>query len=72
MTKDILRPFVPPSLYHLQESLAAGFSGDGAAGVNAELNYPTGAAVGASGNVLIADTLNNRIRKVTSKTGIIS
>ena len=44
----------------------AGFSGDGSAGANAELNFPTGVAVDSSGNVYIADLLNLRIRKLTS------
>jgi uncharacterized protein (TIGR03437 family) len=47
-----------------------GFSGDGSAAVNAQLNAPTGVAVDASGRVYIADTLNNRVRVVTAD-GII-
>jgi uncharacterized protein (TIGR03437 family) len=39
-----------------------GFSGDNAAATSAELNRPTGVAVDASGNLYIADSLNNRIR----------
>jgi uncharacterized protein (TIGR03437 family) len=39
-----------------------GFSGDGAAANAAELNRPTGVAVDGSGNIYIADSLNNRIR----------
>jgi len=49
-----------------------GYSGDGAAATKAELYYPTGVAVDASGNIYIADYLNYRIRKVTASTGIIS
>jgi uncharacterized protein (TIGR03437 family) len=49
----------------------AGFSGDGSAGSNAELNFPTGVAVDSSGNVYIADLVNLRIRKLTS-SGTIS
>ena len=43
-----------------------GFSGDGGPAVNAALNLPTGLAFDASGNLYIADTGNNRIRKVSS------
>ena len=40
------------------------YSGDGGAATNASLNYPSGVAVDASGNLFIADKNNNRIRKV--------
>ena len=48
-----------------------GFSGDGGPAASAMLNCPVGVAVDASGNVYIADSLNNRIRKV-SPDGIIA
>jgi sugar lactone lactonase YvrE len=41
-----------------------GYSGDNGAATNATLNAPYGVAVDASGNLLIADFLNSRIRKV--------
>jgi sugar lactone lactonase YvrE len=40
------------------------FSGDGGPATNASLARPFGVAVDASGNLFIADTYNNRIRKV--------
>ena len=43
---------------------AIGYSGDGAAAVNARLNSPDGVAVGADGSVFIADTGNQAIRRV--------
>jgi len=49
----------------------AGYSGDGGAATNAELNIPEGLAVDDSGNLFIADLSNQRIRKVTAN-GIIS
>ncbi len=49
----------------------AGWSGDGGQATAAELDNPTGVALDASGNLYIADMLNNRIRKVTT-AGIIS
>ena len=42
----------------------AGFSGDGAPAVTAQLNGPQGVAVDAAGNIYIADTGNNRVRLV--------
>ncbi len=50
----------------------AGYSGDGGPATNAALNYPSGIAVDSTGNVYIADQSNNRIRKVTASTGVIS
>jgi len=48
-----------------------GYAGDGGIATNAEINGAQGIAVDASGNLFIADTWNNRIRKV-STNGIIS
>jgi hypothetical protein len=42
-----------------------GFSGDGGPATSAKLNGPDGVAVDGAGNLLIADTYNNRIREVT-------
>lgn len=41
-----------------------GFSGDGAAATAAQLNTPTGVHLDPAGNLLIADSGNNRVRKV--------
>lgn len=43
---------------------AAGSAGDGAPAAQAQLNTPQGLAVDSAGNVYIADTLNNRVRRV--------
>jgi uncharacterized protein (TIGR03437 family) len=42
----------------------SGYDGDNNSAINAMLNSPEGVAVDASGNLYIADTLNDRIRKV--------
>ena len=48
-----------------------GFSGEGAGALQASLRRPCGVAVDARGNVLIADTGNSRIRRV-SLDGVIT
>jgi RHS repeat-associated protein len=43
-----------------------GYSGDGGPATNARLHYTDSVAVDSQGNLLIADTSNRRIRKVTA------
>ena len=50
----------------------SGFAGDGGPAASAELANPTGVAADAAGNVYITDTFNNRVRKVSASTGVIS
>ena len=49
-----------------------GYFGDNGAATSAQLKYPQGVAIDGSGNVYIGDSENNRIRKVTVSTGIIT
>ena len=79
VTFDVTVPGPGPETYHWQyngtnlpsgliTTVAGnginGYSGDNEAATNASLNWPSGVAVDASGNLFIADTSNNRIRKV--------
>jgi uncharacterized protein (TIGR03437 family) len=50
--------------------LTAGFSGDNGPATSATFNQPLGIAVDSSGNLYIADSVNNRIRMVSG--GIIT
>jgi uncharacterized repeat protein (TIGR01451 family) len=49
-----------------------GFSGDGGAATSAQLDAPNGIAVDNGGNLFIADSANNRIRRVDFSTHVIT
>ena len=50
----------------------AGYNGDGIAATSAELNFPSGLAVDAAGDLFISDSHNNLVREVNAGTGLIS
>src|SRR5947208_896916 len=50
---------------------SGGFSGDGGPATSAQLFFPASIALDAAGNLFIADTRNQRIRKVTP-SGVIT
>ena len=71
-----VRKVAPPTVATLTLSTLAGtgtpgYNGDGPA-TSANVYNPQGVAVDSVGNVYIADTSNNRIRKITPGTGVIS
>lgn len=49
----------------------AGYAGDGGAAISARLDSPQALAVASDGSIFIADTLNNRIRRVDPQ-GIVT
>ena len=59
-------------LHHVAGTGKAGFSGDGGPALEAKLNGPKGIAVDSGGNVVIADTENDAVRKIDTRTGLIS
>jgi DNA-binding beta-propeller fold protein YncE len=51
---------------------SASYSGDNGQATAATVNHPTGIVFDSSGNVYVCDFNNNRVRKITSSTGIIT
>ncbi|MEI8278225.1 MAG: T9SS type A sorting domain-containing protein [Bacteroidota bacterium] len=49
-----------------------GYSGDNGPALLAKLNYPTDVILDTAGNLYIADSYNNAVRKVNMTTGIIT
>lgn len=50
----------------------SGFSGDGGQATAAKVNGPNAVRIDPQGNLIVVDQNNNRIRKVTKSTGIIT
>lgn len=71
---DVIRKVTPQGVISTVAGTPGqfGFSGDGGPATNALLNFPIGVAIDAAGNIYICDNDNNRIRKVTAATGVIS
>ena len=51
---------------------AAGYGGDGGTGIHASVRYPYAIAVGLDGEVYVADSGNNRVRRWSPSTGLIT
>ena len=62
------RPMTAGDIYTIVGGGGAGL-GDGGLATAAQLNLPAGVAVDGAGNLLIADTYDNRIRVVAASTG---
>ena len=63
------QPMTAGDIYTIAGTGTSGFSGDGGPATAAELSDPHSTAVDAEGNLLITDTLNNRVRVVAAATG---
>jgi hypothetical protein len=49
----------------------AGFSGDGGKAAQAQFAFPTKLKIDASGNLLVVDSFNQRVRRIDRQSGII-
>jgi hypothetical protein len=56
-------------IYTVAGDGTAGFSGDGGPATGAELDFPNAVAVDGAGNLVIADSGNNRVRVAAAATG---
>ena len=63
------QPMTTGDIYTIAGTGTAGYTGDGNPAARAELNAPQGLTVDGSGNVVIADTGNYRVRVVAAGTG---
>ena len=64
-----------PPQFHPEEPIkpeGQGFSGDGGPATSAMLFSPNGVVIGPDGNLYIADTGNDKVRKVDLATGVIT
>ncbi|HEY3955986.1 MAG TPA: hypothetical protein VGM53_21650 [Streptosporangiaceae bacterium] len=63
------QPMTAGDIYTVAGDGTEGFSGDGGPATSATFVFPESAAVDAHGNLVIADTGNNRVRVVAGSTG---
>ena len=66
-----MAPFAGEFIYQGSDGLG-GYAGDGDLAINARLNWPYALALEAAGSVLVLDSLNGYVRRVSMSTGIIS
>jgi sugar lactone lactonase YvrE len=72
--RHVIRKFVVSTgtLTTIAGTEVSGFSGDGSTATEAQLSVPSDVAIDSAGNIYIADTFNNRIRKVNASDGKIN
>jgi sugar lactone lactonase YvrE len=63
------QPMTAGDIYTVAGDGTEGFSGDGGPATSAGLHGPDGVAVDGAGNLVIADTFNQRVRVVAGSTG---
>ncbi len=51
--------------------MGSGFSGDNGPAITAQLDTPDGVAIAPDGDIIVADSHNDRIRRVDRQTGVI-
>ena len=59
------QPMTGGDIYTIAGTGAQGFSGDGGPATSATLHYPQGVTADGTGNVLVTDSGNNRVRMIT-------
>jgi sugar lactone lactonase YvrE len=69
---DVVRVVQGGRIYTLAGNWYPGYSGDNVLAWSTKLNRPLGLALDSAGNLYIADAANNRIRKVSLSTQIIT
>jgi len=68
----MMMPRGGPAILWFAASGKKGDAGDGGPALEAEFNGPHSLAVGPDGTVYVADTWNNRVRKIDRKTRVIT
>jgi sugar lactone lactonase YvrE len=63
-------PKTKGNIYTVAGKNIAGFTGDGGAATAAELHSPQGLAIDGAGDLLIGDSLNNRVRSVAALANV--
>ncbi len=63
------QPMAAASIYTVAGHANTGSAGDGGTAITAELASPAGLLLDASGNLLIADSTDNRVRLLAESTG---